>query len=420
MTRTLVLATVLALTATLPACAGRPQDGGSVTVLGPWTDTEGREFRGVLDMFERKTGIDVDYRDARAVTQVLRANVQAGTPPDVAILSSPGQLVSYIRDSRLHRLDGVIARKDRDAFRKLWMLPQDGHVYAVPVKANLKSLVWYRPDQIAKPVPQTWDELMAYSQNIVNAGGTPWCMGMGDAAGSGWPGTDMIEDAMLRQSGPEVYRQWAAGELPWRGGAVEQAWRTWGAIAGDPRFVRGGPKTALLTDFGDAGRPMFTDPPRCYLEFQASFVMSIYRDYGTDKKFDFLPRSGTDETAWTSSADLAAMFKDTPQTRALMRFLATDAQSEWPNLPGSSAFTVKKNVKVDRDPVSNRIEDILQSAKILCFDAADVMPPTMSAAFNRAVLEYLNDPSQLDTVLVRLDRVRTTIAKDEWVNLPCS
>lgn len=418
MTRLLALATVLALTVTLPACAAQTRTGGTVTILGPWTGDERREFRAVLNVFEHKHGITVYYQDARAVTQVLRANTQAGTPPDVAILPSPGGLVSYIRDKRLYPLDDVIAAEVRAAFRNLWMLPRDGHVYTVPVKANLKGLVWYNPDTIGGPAPRTWDELTAYGDAIVASGGTPWCMGMGDAPNSGWPGTDMIEDLLLRQAGPDVYRGWAAGEIPWRGGDVERAWRAWGAIAGNPRFVHGGPKAALLTDFGDAGRPMFDDPPGCYLESQASFVMSFYRDYGTNAKFDFVAE--TSKAAWTTSADLAAMLTDTDEARKLMRFLATDAQVLWPKINGSSAFTVKDGVAVDRDPVSRRIEDILHSDKILCFDAADVMPARMNDAFNRAVLEYLNDPASLDTVLERLDQVRNTIADEEWVNLPCS
>lgn len=416
---TMAPAVVLALTATVPACAEQRQEG-SVTVLAPWIGTEGREFRGVLDTFEKETGIDVDHQEARAVKQVLRANIQAGAPPDVAIVASPGELVSYIRDDRVHPLDDVLPRQDRDAFRSLWMLPQGDHVYAVPVKANLKGLVWYQPERLPEPAQRTLHDLVAHSPNMVYEGRTPWCMGMGDASNSGWPGTDMIEDILLSRSGPETYRQWAAGALPWRGGAVEQAWRTWGAVAGDPRFVHGGPKAALLTDFGDAGLPLFTDPPGCYLEAQASFAMSIYRDYETGQPFDFLPRSAGDKTAWTASADLAVMVEDTPQSRALMRFLATDAQVMWPNLPGSSAFTVKENAQTHRDPVSRRIGDILRTAEILCFDAADVMPATMSTAFNRAVLEYLNDPSQLDVVLDRLDKVRDGIADDEWVDLPCS
>jgi alpha-glucoside transport system substrate-binding protein len=148
--------------------------------------------------------------------------------------------------------------------------------------------------------------------------------------------------------------------------------------------------------------------------------MGFYRGYGTNAQFDFLPRTSADKKAWTSSADLAAMLTDTPQARALMRFLATDAQFEWPNLKGSSAFTVKDGVTVNRDPVSERIEQILQSAKVLCFDAADVMPAAMGNAFNRAVMEYLNNPSDLDTVLDRLDEVRKSLDEDEWLDLPCS
>ena len=35
-----------------------------------------------------------------------------------------------------------------------------------------------------------------------------WCVGIESGAASGWPGTDWIEDIVLRQAGPDSYNQW--------------------------------------------------------------------------------------------------------------------------------------------------------------------------------------------------------------------
>ncbi len=426
--RSLALTAVLALAATVPACSG-PQARGSVTILGPWTDAEGKAFQRVLREFEEDSGIHVDYQNARAASQVLLANVNAGTPPDIAVLSSPGELAAYIDEGLVHPLDKVLDERERAAFRPMWHLPQDAHVYTVPVKASLKGLIWFNPKH-TQARPTTWADLLAHTRAMADAGRPPWCLGVADAPNSGWPGTDMMEDILARQYGPDVYQRWTSGALPWgQDSEVEKTWRTWGLIAGDSRYIHGGRRSALLTGFADAGQPMFTDPPGCFLESQASFAMTFYTHYRQGPQpaehFDFFSVGTTpgQETSrpWTASADLAAMFNNTRQARELMRFLATDAQSVWPRIAGSGAFTVNENVDLDvyRDDVSRRIAGILRSADTLCFDASDVMPPAMRNAYNRAVLEYLSDPSGLDAVLYHLDQVRKGVAATDWLDLAC-
>jgi alpha-glucoside transport system substrate-binding protein len=189
----------------------------------------------------------------------------------------------------------------------------------------------------------------------------------------------------------------------------------------------------LLTDFGDAGRPMFTQPPGCYLEHQGSFIMGFYQKYpdlpggapkaGTD--FDFFPFPAGDPGTgrpWELSVDLAGMFTDTAQARRLMHFLATDeAQRIWPHIAGAGAFMVNKNIDPNgyADPVSRDIAKILRSNDPLCFGASDLMPVGMRNAYSRAVLEFLNDPGQLDSLLLKLDQIRTGTSGDDWFNLPC-
>ncbi|MFL6124894.1 ABC transporter substrate-binding protein [Actinophytocola sp.] len=434
---------VVLTTAGLPACEGSATRG-SVTVLGPWLDTgpgsEGRAFKQVLDAFTADSGIRVNYQESRALSQVLLSSAPGGTAPDVAILSTPGDLATYARTGKLHPLDGVLDDAQRTTFRGPWLLPRhDGgreHIYTVPIKANLTSLVWFNPARGPQPPPRTWEELVAYSDAAAARGTTPWCMGMGDAPMSGWPGIDLIEDIFVHRFGPDLYRRWARGDLPWTSDQVRQAWMSWGAFATDPRFVRGGPRTALLTDFEDAGRPLFTDPPGCLLEHQASFIMGFYQGKGYRDLRDGGPRPGVDfdffpfppatgkGRVWTVSVDLAGMFNDTPQARALLRFLATDeAQRIWPSIPGGAAFTVDEHIDpavYGDDRISERIAEVFRSTDPLCFHVVDVLPAAMRTAYYRAVLEYLGNPGQLDQLLRRLDQIRAGIPHEEWLDLPCA
>ena len=50
-------------------------------------------------------------------------------------------------------------------------------------------------------VPETWDDLVALSDQIVDDGSTPWCVGFESEGSTGWPATDWMEDIMLRTAG---------------------------------------------------------------------------------------------------------------------------------------------------------------------------------------------------------------------------
>lgn len=429
---------VVLMAVSLQGCAGTDPKG-SVTVLGPWLDTgpgsEGYAFKQVLSAFTDGTGIRVNYQETRALSQVLLSSVPGGAAPDIAMLSSPADLAKYARTGKLHPLDGVLDAGQRNTFAGPWLLPTRvagvEHIYTVPIKANLTSLIWFNPARGPQPAPSTWEELLAYSNSAAARGTAPWCMGMGDAPGSGWPGVDLIDDIFLHQFGPELLRRWSRGDLPWTSDEIRRAWTLWGDFAADPRFVHGGPRAALLTDFKDSGRSLFTDPPGCLLEHQGSFIMGFYRQYqglphspkpGTDFDFFPFPESGPGRT-WLLSVDLAGMFNDTPQARELLRFLATEgAQRIWPGIPGGAAFTVDKRVDpavYGDDRISKRIAEVFRSSDTLCFHGADIMPAAMRTAYDRAVLEYLSNPGQLDQLLRRLDQIRTGIPREEWLDLPC-
>jgi alpha-glucoside transport system substrate-binding protein len=421
MTRiTALLLTALLAAAGLTGCA-EVGDHPTVTILGSWTGAEEESFEAVLAAFEAEEDIEVDYSGTRALGQVLRSEVQQGTPPDLAVLPSPGELANYARDGYLQPLDDVLGPQ-ADEYSDQWVELERAATdrrYGVAVKADLKGTIWFNPKRLPEPRPRTEAELSAFLGSI--GGVAPWCMGMGATPDSGWPGTDWVENILLQQAGPDVYRQWAAGQLKWGSEPVRRAWRTWGELA-----VRGGAKSVLLTDFTDAGRGLFAEPAGCLLDHQATFAMSTYKGYGmplvAGEDFDFFPypSSTGGERAWEVSADLAAMFNRTPESEKLIKFLASArAQEIWPR--GGGAFSVNRKVPtaVYADDVSRRIATTLTTSGTFCFDASDLMPGVMRTAFYRAVLEYVNDPGRLDTVLAQLDTVRDNIGRDEWLNFPC-
>ncbi|WP_436788751.1 ABC transporter substrate-binding protein [Yinghuangia sp. YIM S10712] len=424
------LAAVLCATG-LAACAD-DGEGPVVTVLGSWTGAEADAFAEVVAPFERDTGIDVRYEGTRDVDAVLAARVDADNPPDLAALSSPGDLIGYARTNRLKPLDSVPGIADNDrAYAADWATlgEVDGVRVAVVVKAALKSLIWYNPETLAahnlRP-PATWAELTDTAEGLATAGIQPWCLGLASSSTSGWPGTDWIEDIVLARSGPAVYDRWTNGELAWTAPEIRAAWETWGELlaigrtgSGENATEQAGPAdpmAALLTGYDQAGKGLFASPPGCGLEHQASFAANWYRTAAAGTGFDFtafpvfaepeaMPRTGV--PAREVGGDVMAMFDDTPQARQLITYLAgAEAQTLWVR---AGSLSPNRNVPLTAyasDPVTQKIGRSLAEAEVIRFDASDRMPGPMRGAFHRAVLAFTANPANLDAILADLEQAR--------------
>lgn len=394
--------------------------GGSVSVLATWGGDEQQSFLAMVRPFEERTGVRVEYEGTRDLNAVLTARVQGGNPPDVAGLPGPGPMAEFARAGRLVDLSTVLdlsAMPQQYAQDWLGLAQVDGKQVGIFIKAALKGLIWYNPKAFQTAgyqVPRTWDELMALSERIASTGTTPWCIGLESAAASGWPGTDWLENIILRQSGPQVYDQWAQGAIRWTSPEIRRGWETWGRIVADPRMVLGGRQGMLATAFGVSGNPLFSRPPGCYLHHQASFITSFFQESNPGLRpiedfnfFGFPEITPQHAGAIEAAGDLFGMFRDTPQSRALMQWLVTpEAQAIWVRRGG--ALSPNRGVALSEypDELSRQAAQILTEARTVRFDASDLMPEAMNSAFFRAVLDYVNNPTALESILAHLDRVQ--------------
>ncbi|WP_307788176.1 ABC transporter substrate-binding protein [Streptomyces actinomycinicus] len=382
----------------------------TVTLLANWTADDESHFRkAVIEPFERKYHIHVDYQGSNAESQVLGADVEAGTPPDVVVLTGPGELAEYARQKHLVPLEGLVRGAD---FGTSWATPlADGHVYWFPLKADVKSIVWYPADVGEEQRRQAVEQPAR------------WCVGMGSGATSGWPGTDWIEDILLQQSGPRVYEEWARGDLPWRSPQVRKAWTTWRDLVGadgDPGLVR----RALKTPYGEASRPVAASPRGCTLEHQASFIRSKPPWKRVDGRYEPSARllfGAPANQAWEVSGDLVALLHSTPQAERLIRYLASaDAQRAWS--VAESGFSVHTGAQPAPGSISpwqrSLAAVLLDKGAVHCFDASDAMPPSVRDAFAEATIEFLADSRHLDALLRSLDTLSDTPGLT-WVPSVC-
>ncbi len=396
--------------------------GGSVSVLATWGGAEQDQFLKMVKPFEDKTGIKVNYEGTRDLNAVLNTRVQGGNPPDLAGLPGPGQMAEFAKAGKLVDLSKILDMNElKSEYAADWINlgTVNGKLVGIFIDASLKGLIWYDPKTFnAKGYqkPKTWDELLTLSNKIKGDGTAPWCVGLESGAASGWPGTDWLEDIVLRQAGPDVYDKWYQGTQKWTSPEIKSAWTEWGKIVAAQGMVYGGPQYMLTTNFGKAGDPMFANPPKCYLHHQASFITTFFEQdnpgikQGTDYDFFGFPDINSKYAgAVEGGGDLFGVFNDTPQSRALIKYLSTpEAQAIWVGQGGKLSANKKVDESKYPDAVSKQSSKILTSAKIVRFDASDLMPDAMNKAFWKAVLDYVQDPSKLDTILKSLDDVQAS------------
>jgi len=381
-----------------------------VTILGSITGEGQAKIEQVFAPFTEATGIEIVYEGTDAFATVLPVRVDGGNPPDIALFPQPGLMAEFAREQHLVPLETFLDPKELSAaYANDWrdLATVDGSIYGLWARADIKSLVWYRPDVFAArgyEVPATWDDLMALSDQIVADGGIPWCLGMESGAATGWVGTDWVEDMLLRQSGPDLYDQWVSHEIPFNAPEVKAAVEAFGAIAKNPDYVLGGPVGVISTPFGDAPQPLFSDPPGCYLHRQTNFITSFFPEdvaVGEDVSIFLLPAINPEfGVPILVAGTVFAAFNPDPATQAVMAYLATPEPHEiWVGLENY----VSPHQQVSLDAYGSdfiRLQaEILASAAIIRFDGSDLMPGAVgTGTFWSGMVDYVGG-EDVNTVL---------------------
>ncbi len=99
-----------------------------------------------------QTGITATYESIRTdYATVLQTRITGGNPPDVSILPGIGFLRRFARDGSIKKIADLgidpAALEANYAPGILDIGKVDGELYAIMVKFNSKSTLWYRPDK---------------------------------------------------------------------------------------------------------------------------------------------------------------------------------------------------------------------------------------------------------------------------------
>jgi alpha-glucoside transport system substrate-binding protein len=360
-------------------CKG--SEGSSVSVMGPWAGEEEETFKAIIAPVLEACNITLAYEGTRDMATILPTRVEGGAPPDLVDLSNPGSLQVYAENLVPLEELGVNADNYLQSWKDLGSV--DGTWVGLPVKTDIKSIVWYSPiafEAAGYEVPTTWDEMVALMDQMVADGGpAPLSMGFESGGATGWTATDFIQDILLRTQGLEYTNGLATGETAWTDAGVVEAWQTY--VDWVNNYGAGGADGALTTSFGDATLLPFQDPPGAWMVKQSGFAGSAFIQpnfedyvYGEDFAFFPLPTPDGESAPMQVGGDFIAAFNNTPAVQALIAYLSSaEGAASW----AASGFDLTPNSAVDlaayTNPISADKAAALGDAPEVSYDVGDLL-----------------------------------------------
>jgi alpha-glucoside transport system substrate-binding protein len=383
--------------------------GQEIEVFGPWIDTDQTHIEAVIALFEEATGATVIYSGSNDAEQLIQVRVEGGDPPDVYVFPQPGAAADFASEGTLIPLgdetgqwivDNYAAGADWAAFGTAADENGEDQFFIFPYKQDLKSLVWYVPDNFADAgyeIPTSMEGLMELSDQIVADGGTPWCIGVESGGATGWSATDWMEDLMLRKYSAETYDAWVSNELPFNSEEVVDVMNTFGTFLNTEGWVAGGAGAVTTTSFGDSPGGLFTIPPQCYMHRQASFIPSFFPEgleAGLDYSSFYFPSYEMMDLGnpVLGAGTLFGVFVDGEAAHGFIDFLKVPVAHEvWMARAGMLSAHSAVNVDAYANELLKAQGEVLLGATTFRFDASDLMPGAIGAGtFWSGMVDFIN------------------------------
>ena len=385
--------------------ASLEEGDGSIVVTSLWGGTEQEAFEAVLAAFTEETGIEATYEANRTdYATTLRTRIQGGNPPDVAIIPGIGTLRSLSRDGSLIPMSELgIEQADIEGNYAPGILDVgvvDDELYGIMVKLNSKAAIFYDPqrfEELGVSAPaETWDDLVALTDSIREAGSNPWAVGAG--ADSEWTLTDWFEITYLKMHGTEAYDTLFSPEGDWTDETVQATIdKLFGELLTDEN-IDGGAEGALATPFVTAVAKVFSTSPSAEMYCCGGFVGGIAT--GADVNPDLAGQEGTaidwfpfptidgnGEGLVTYGGDVMAALVADSDVAEFMEFLTTtEAGQVWAEGGTIISPIVEVDTSVYPTELIQKEAEQVTSAEAVRFDGSDLLPGTNLGALLQSAL----------------------------------
>ena len=389
--------------------------GETISVAGTWLSPEAEIVEEIFDIFEERTGATVTYVGSDSFESQIVIDIEGGSAPNLAVFPQPGLAADLASQGHLTPLRDGSADWIRENYAagQSWVdlgtyadANGDDQLYGMFFRVDVKSLVWYSPENFEDAgyeIPETMEDLIALSDQIVADGETPWCIGLGSGAATGWPATDWVEDMMLRTQDPSVYDEWVSNEMPFNDPRVIAAIDTFGTFARNDDYVAGGAGGVATTDFRDSPKGMFDSPPQCYMHRQASFIPAFFPEgtvVGEDADFFYFPAFAEKDLGnpVLGAGTLFAITNESEGAHELVEFLRTpEAHEYWMSQGAFLTPHLGADPAAFGSDTERAMNEILLGATTFRFDASDLMPGGVGAGtFWTGMVDYVGGASAED------------------------
>lgn len=387
--------------------------GGTVDVYASIRDMEGDLLEESWAEFAACTGITVQYEGSGEFEAQLPIRLDGGNAPDLAFIPQPGLLERAAADGHAVPVADGVRENVEAGWSEDWQgyATVEGDLYGSPLGANMKSMVWYSPTYFSDngyDIPQTWDEMIELSDTIAESGAKPWCVGFESGDATGWPGTDWIENALLRTSGTDAYHEWISHDIPFDAPEVEEAFDLADGIIRNEDYVNGtfgGVDSIAVTSFQEAGLPLLDGG--CAMYLMGSFYGAQFEDdveIGEDADiygFVLPPMEADTEVPIMGGGEFVVAFDDRPEVVAMHEYLSS---GEFANGRASLGSWVSAHQELDpanlSDPTDQFTAEVLNDPDtVFHFDASDAMPSSVGTnVFWTGIIDWITGSSTADVL----------------------
>ena len=223
--------------------------------------------------------------------------------------------------------------------------------------------------------------------------------------------TDWLEDAILRDDGPDFYDQWVKHEVPFNDPKVAASLDRVGNILKNDKYVNAGigdVKSIATTTFQDGGLPVASG--KCAMHRQASFYANFWPkgtkvEEGGDIYAFYLPPTNTDNgKPVLGGGEFIAAFSDSPEVQAFQTYLSSDV---WANEKAKATPTggwVTANTGLDVNNLVSPIDKLSAQTfqdpdAVFRFDGSDQMPGAVgSGSFWKEMTAWITGESTKDAL----------------------
>jgi alpha-glucoside transport system substrate-binding protein len=416
-------ALALALAITLSALVGASTAGGAhkqrgvsgnISIIAKWTGDEQTAFKAVLAGFTKSNpGVKIKYQGAGDdAPTIISTAIAGGNPPDIGTMPQPGTMADFAKRGKLKPItfaQGDISKHYGSFWVNLGKVK--GKLYGLFFKGSQKSTVWYNVKSfknagVNASAIKTWPQFLKAATTLRASGQKAYSLGASD----GWTLTDLFENIYLRSAGVAKYQALSQHKIKWTDPSVKTALGLMAKVVGDTNNIAGGKAGALQTDFNTSVSNVFSGSPKAAMVIEGDFVPGVVAHPAVKaitgyNVFDFPSINGSPIES-VGGGDIVTMLRDTPQARALIKYLATPAAATiWAKRGGFGS--PNKDVLPSAYPDALQRKAAVGLVKAVVFDMSDLQPAAFGATTGQGEWKLFQDfvtaPSNVNGIATKLE-----------------